>query len=279
MLRWEMRWILSLLVVLVGCAGPPRLDGGIREPMHVTKGRLLVSAKLSGQPIVFLVDTGASVTSLSTAAARRLGIHPLGPTDINGTLPAQHGIIKQLEIGAEQYDDVPVVIVDLPNARDSRVQFDGILGLDILTRHDLVLDLARRTISLHPIGTLARESIITSQMERVGISHGHKGLILMQVQFDDHPPMPAFLDLGAPISVINVQAALMLGMHGPGHTRIHSMMIGNVDVRPRHMLVQNLPAFDILGLSKRPAMLIGSDVFEDRVLAIAFRDRVAFLSK
>jgi len=273
-----MRWIL-LLLVLVSCGGATRLDGGIREPMHVTKGRLLVSAKLSGKPGVFVVDTGASITSLSTSAARRLGIAPLGPTDINGTLPAQIGIVKTLEIGAVQYDDVPVAIVDLPNAQGSRVHFDGVLGLDILKRHDLVLDLASRTISLHPPGTLARESIITSRMERVGISHGHEGLILMQVQFDGHPPMPAFLDLGAPTSVLNVRAAKMLGLRGPGRTRIRSMMIGNVDVRPPHVLVENLSAFDLLGLAKRPAMLIGSDVFEDRVLAIAFRDRVAFVSK
>jgi len=273
-----MHWILVLVAIMVGCAGaPPHFEGGIREPLAIKHGRLLIAARLDGKPTILVVDTGASITSLSTAAARRLGVEGTHQTEINQKISAQLGMLRTLSIGVSEHADVPVVIVDLPNARDSNVKFDGILGLDVLARHDLVLDLSRRTFTLHPPGTFARMPI-TAQMQRIDISKVQHGLIMMQVTFGDHPPIPAFLDLGAPNSVVNNAAAKMLGARGPAF-RPRDVRIGGAEITGRYFLVRDLSVFKYLGLSSQPAMLIGSDVFENRSLAIAFSDRVAYLSR
>jgi hypothetical protein len=270
--------IAALLAVLAGCGGvPARFDGGIKEPLGIDGGRLLVSARLDGTPSVLVVDTAASITALSTITAQRLGVEATSSTHINQNIAAQIGMLRSLSIGVADHADVPVAIVDMPNARDSDVKFDGILGLDVLARHDLLLDLSSRTLALHPPGTFARTPI-TSQMDRVDIEHGPHGLILMEVTFGDRAPIPAILDLGAPNSVVNNAAAVMLGAKRPAFEP-RDLRVGSVELDTRYILIRDLPLFERLGLNQRRAMLIGSDVFENRALAIAFSEGAAFVSR
>src|SRR5438067_7599517 len=129
-----------LMAAIAGCHGPPpQFAGGALAPLDIDGGRLVVSARLDGKPYRMVLDTGASITSISTEAARELGIEAVGDTQINDHIPAKLGVLHSLSIGVAEHADVTVVIVDMPNARDSAVAFQGILGLDVLAHHDIVL--------------------------------------------------------------------------------------------------------------------------------------------
>ncbi len=269
---------MILVLVLAACGGaPPRFSGGVLAPLEIRGERLLVSVKIDGKPRVMVLDTGASITAISTATARDLGIAVESTTQINGHLSAGVGTIKSLEIGLADHENVKVAIVDMPNARDSSVHFDGILGLDVLATHDLVLDFRRSTLALYPSGAMMDHDLLP-EMTRIALQRGSHGLMMLDVTIGNQPPMTAMLDLGAPITVVNQAAADQLGITQPMF-RAPSVSVGNVQLARRAMLVRDLPVFERAGLSHQPAVLLGSDVFARRSLVISVRDRVAMLSR
>lgn len=264
--------------MIAACGGaPPRFSGGALSPIEIRDERLLVSARLDGQARVMVLDTGANITSISTATARELGIASAAPMQINDHIPAGLGVIRSLSIGLAEHQNVRVAIVDLPNARDSAVRFDGVLGLDVLARHDVVLDFRKRTLALYPSGAIMEHDLMPA-MTRVALQHNADGLVLLDVGIRGRAPIRAVLDLGAPITVINRAAADQLGLTRP-MVRAPAMTVGDVQLARRPMLVRDLPVFARAGLADRPAILLGSDVFANRSLVIGYRDRVAMVSR
>ena len=77
-------------------------------------GHFWVKAKLNGETLDFLVDSGATITSISTAAAERAGISP-GPfpgmvQTANGEIVVQRGRAERIELGPIERRDLAVHI-------------------------------------------------------------------------------------------------------------------------------------------------------------------------
>lgn len=67
-------------------------------------GHFWVTARVNGQRVRFLIDSGATTTSLSDDAAQRAGVTPSGGFPVlvdtaNGTIKAQRGEIDRLTVG------------------------------------------------------------------------------------------------------------------------------------------------------------------------------------
>jgi Aspartyl protease len=266
---------LVLLLATAACtrnvpaSTPP--PGGASQKLEIaSSGHLLVTATIEGRPYVFVLDTGASITSLSTEAARELAIARTGSMQINDTIVAPTGTLRSLAISGVDLGDVPVAIVDIPDALASGAK--GILGLDVLARHDIVVDFVDGEFGVYPAGIVA-----SSGRALVRLDYGANGLILLDVVLADRTTVPAMLDLGAPVSVLNSSAGLLIGSRRNA-TQIVTRT-GDTTLNPVHMLVRDLGTFARLGLAHRPAIVLGSDAFEDRLLAISYRDRVAFVSR
>ena len=78
-------------------------------------GHFWVDGELNGETIRFLIDSGATTTSISAAAARRAGIEPSKgfPALVrtaNGVVPVQRGRASRLEVGSIERQDVAVHI-------------------------------------------------------------------------------------------------------------------------------------------------------------------------
>ncbi len=80
-------------------------------------GHFWVDARLNGEDVRFLIDSGATTTSISGATARRVGIEPRRglPAMVqtaNGTVAVQRGRAERLEVGHIVRDDLAVHISD-----------------------------------------------------------------------------------------------------------------------------------------------------------------------
>jgi aspartyl protease family protein len=78
-------------------------------------GHFRVRAKVNGADILFLVDTGATVTAISASAAQSAGLEPSSMFPVlvetaNGTVQSQRTRIARLEIGSIVREDAPAHI-------------------------------------------------------------------------------------------------------------------------------------------------------------------------
>ncbi len=269
--RWP--WVL-FVVAAAACARvvpasmpPPR---GASEKLDIARsGHLLVTAKLDGRPYVFVLDTGASITAVSAATARELGLATDGSMQINDSIVAPLGTVHSLALSGVEHADVPVAIVDLPDALE--VGARGVIGLDVLARDDIVVDLAGAEFGVYPAGTIAH-----SGRDLLPLAYGAHGLILLDVVLGGTTTVPAMLDLGSPVSMLNSSAAML--MAAKSNIIPIAARTENTALQPVDMLVSDRGTFARLGLAHRPALVLGTDVFEGRVLAISYRDRVAFVA-
>jgi clan AA aspartic protease (TIGR02281 family) len=111
---------------------------------------VLVPGKVNGQVIgYFILDTGATFTSVSRLVADQLGISAGGSTvrltTASGTILAPLALVDELEIGGAVARHVAAVIHDLPNVPPNVV---GLLGLSFLERFRVNIDLTSGILSL-----------------------------------------------------------------------------------------------------------------------------------
>jgi aspartyl protease family protein len=116
--------------------------GEVRVPV-ADDGHFWVDATVNGRPARFLVDSGASITTVSEATAREVGIRTDGRTayisTANGTAQVRQSYADKLAVGPIERTDFPVDV----NAGDRT----NILGMNFLRTlrgwrvegHDLVL--------------------------------------------------------------------------------------------------------------------------------------------
>ena len=145
MIRIEPRSVVvfaAALATSLACAGALRwMDGAgeaqaaIAAPSVVRSadGHYWAEATVEGRPMRMLVDTGASVVTLSRADAERLGVR-LKPHDFNQTLntasgqvPAARVLLTSLSVAGVEMTSVEALVVD----RDMPA---ALLGMSFLGR-------------------------------------------------------------------------------------------------------------------------------------------------
>lgn len=79
-------------------------------------GHFWVNARINGTPARFMIDSGASITALSSSTARQAGLNVdsnepgVAMRTANGTIIAQRSSVASLTIGDIQASDVPVIV-------------------------------------------------------------------------------------------------------------------------------------------------------------------------
>ncbi|HZF42057.1 MAG TPA: TIGR02281 family clan AA aspartic protease [Sphingomonadaceae bacterium] len=99
--------------VLVGRASDTAVADGsvVRIPIS-GDGHFWVDARINGAPVRLMVDSGATVTTLSPTTARAAGIEPSGlPVLVgtaNGTIQIRRGRAERFEVGTIVREDLSV---------------------------------------------------------------------------------------------------------------------------------------------------------------------------
>ena len=253
----------------------PRTRGPCRRA--TSKAEFSIQVRVDGKgPFGFIVDSGAECSVIASELADTLAL-PRGKSvqlrDIIRSIPAETVRVDELAVGGARLRRA-----ELPIVPRNWIGADGILGLDVIDGHKLVLDFARSAMTLgdpRPVSILYRrpeEAII-----KAGGAHGKLTAIDC---FVDGVTVAAFLDTGAEVSVGNTRLLNSLASHRPFNpgdevVRISGVTGGVLDchvVTLSHLTlpelefqdcpiaIADLQIFDIWGLSKRPALFIGMDL-------------------
>jgi len=130
------------------------LTEDIAVPLTKTGGSLVVRVLLNQERSAqLIVDTGASMTVLSTDVALDLGI--LGTTETElltvntagGTVQVNMNYLPSMAIGAAQASNVAVAIHDLPDVPE---HIEGLLGMSFLKHFLVTLDSEHARLILRP---------------------------------------------------------------------------------------------------------------------------------
>ncbi len=129
--------------------GEPTL-AAVRVAFQRRGASVLVPARVNGQAIgYFILDTGATFTSVSRLVAGSLGISGGGSSvrlvTASGTIQAPLALLDEVDVGGAVARHVSAVIHDLPNVPPNVI---GLLGLSYLERFRVNLDLTSGALIL-----------------------------------------------------------------------------------------------------------------------------------
>lgn len=257
--------------------------------------RMTVPVSINGsEQFPFIVDTGSERTVISNELAQRLKLES-GPqlklATITGTAYTDSYMIENLAMNTINID-----LIEAPGLQRSNLGAYGLLGIDSLEDHKVLLDFAGQKMDVLPsrkrsgLGKVERDMIIVTAKRRAGrmiLSDANIGGMRVDV----------ILDTGAQSSMgnlalreklrsrdrrfdyVQVTVKSVTGDLLTGDlTQIKGIVIGGVTIGDLPMTFADNYAFKALKLEKRPAILLGMDALKlfDRVLVDFANRRVGF---
>jgi aspartyl protease family protein len=111
------------------------IEGGEARFRANENGHFVVEAHINGNPIRFLVDTGASDVTLSPADARRLGIN-LETLNFNRRYATANGVVFGAPIRLDKIEIGPIAVRNVRASVNGADMRRSLLGMSFLERLD-----------------------------------------------------------------------------------------------------------------------------------------------
>jgi predicted aspartyl protease len=307
----------SLALLLAGCAVPAAARAAVPEPQgpqapllpearftpdHVTTElsgmedrlrRMTAPVMIDGQgPFEFVVDTGTNRSVISDRLAAMLKL-PAGRTvrldGIGGVRAAPTVTLARFQVGERVADRLAMPVL----AADA-LKCDGILGVDGLRNQRVVLDLAGQRLHIEPS---SRPDDRAGSVVRARNRYGQ----LTMVDTDlDGVQVGVIVDTGAEATIGNSVLRQVMGRRrsadpavvekvslqgATGETAygdyggVPDFRIGKLRVGNLRVIYADLHCFDVWGLSRKPAMVMGMDLIRlfDTVALDYGRNQVRFV--
>jgi len=235
-------------------------------------------------PFTFVIDTGAGSTSIADSLAERLTLPPLRPVMVHGITEAR--VTPSVAVGRLQLSGLGFRNLSCPVFPREQLGADGLIGLDVLGRFKLQFDVVRRAASLtmRGVAIIMGGDIQTGSRIRRGGLRAVTGpfgqMMLTQVSIEGQSVI-AFIDSGAQYSIGNLallravsarrtdsgrltRAVPIYGVTGQSLSadlaRVDDLRLGTNRLGSTPLLFADLHCFRTLGISGRPALLIGADL-------------------
>jgi predicted aspartyl protease len=298
--------VLFVLLWLTGCAsdiGTPRIAAACRlvevaqVPLETRGDMLFANARIDGEPITLLVDTGAERTLLTEATVDRLHLprdlqhatrtFGIGSSTATWDANLPNGIVLG---GAE----VPLDRVTVGRFAINEIagnHADGLLGADILRTFDIDLNVPMHEMTLYlPRHGCADVSPLWDQayvsIEGVSV-FGNRLLLPFEL---DGVPGTALLDTGAQMSSISQHMAERVGLleadfasdrtvmaHGAAPDQVPVRMHRFVTLRVGPAAIR-APVLPVVPMSSSMAdALVGGDFLRGRRVWLSFSTQQLFL--
>ena len=249
-------------------AAPTRLD---------RIGRVMTMVMLNGKgPFRFVIDTGASRSTLAPHLARALNLQPsvgrnVMLNGVTGAAEVTTVAVDTLEIGALRFEkqDLPVIFTSIMG------NADGILGVAGFQDQRIDVDFKRDRVSvLESNGKRPHYSMVTARATR-----NVNGLMIVDVRVGRRVRAKAVIDTGAERTLGNVALQMAMNrnkkrkdpvsavVHGAtpdiadGEVQsIKEATIGDMTLTNLDVIFADFHVFKLWGLDQEPAMLIGMDM-------------------
>ena len=156
--------MMGLLLLLAACeqAAPARVhapaDSAAGEVAFRMGGpgggALLVPVHINGEgPFDFALDTGATLTCVDAALARRLGLPEASGIAGTGVGIGSSGSVRFVEVdsfgvGAASAEALTTCVLDLQHIRTAGIEIHGLVGLNFLREFRVALDFDRNVLLL-----------------------------------------------------------------------------------------------------------------------------------
>jgi predicted aspartyl protease len=205
-------------------------DSVVRVSVRV-HGRLLVPVSVNGgTECPFLFDTGANTTVVSGRLARKAGVR-VGSEELANTFAGKialsAGRVDTLRIGNDSVAGLQVLVGDLAGVFNLDPEVDGILGEDILSRFNYLIDRRGRRLEIDEDDCMS-----TAILGAKVVFERRRGTITVPVAGG---ALHLMLDSGNPYLVVYDDVALRLRStvvdNANGHSAIVSS-IGRRTIRP-----------------------------------------------
>lgn len=250
-------------------AAPTRLD---------RIGRVMTTVMVNGKgPFRFVIDTGASRSTLAPHLARALNLQPsvgrnVMLNGVTGAAEVPTVAVDSIEIGALRFEkqNLPVIFTSIMG------NADGILGVAGFKDQRIDVDFKRdRVTVLESNGRRPNYSMVTARAHR-----NDSGLMIVDVRVGRRIKAKAVIDTGAERSLGNLALQELLNhgkkkkgdvlgavVHGatPDITdgevqTIREARIGDMTLSNLEVIFADFHVFKLWGLDDEPALLIGMDM-------------------
>lgn len=259
----------------------PNLGGDTLLAAPTTRdhiGRIMVKVKVNGQgPFAFVVDTGASHSTVSPALVKTLGLTPddasqIALDGITGAAVVPGVTVNTLEAGAWSVHHTPMPVLWAPVMAGA----DGILGAAGLSDESLVIDFTHdRVVIAKSVDTGLRTTALRVHGVRLT-----DGLLTIDSQVDGIH-LKAVVDTGAERTLCNapLQKALferegkdkgvarITSVYGATEDTVQGQIvqapivaIGTLRIANMDVVCGNFHIFDVWGMADKPALILGMDV-------------------
>jgi len=237
--------------------------------------RMTVEVQVNGRgPYHFVVDSGADTSAVGLRVARDLQL-PVGtPVILNGM--TERNVVDRVKLASLTVGPSTISELEVPALREEDLGGDGMIGIDALIRQRLMMDFENRVIKVEdsrkPVEHYTDEIVITARLQ-------HGQLILTQVRADRFS-LAAVIDTGSEITVGNLALRDRLVSRNlnknwtiattgvTGKTidlqlgTIREIRVGSIILHDVPIAFADVPPFKVFGLSKEPALLLGTDILQ-----------------
>ena len=197
------------------------LPGYKAVPVHYgPMNKMIMSVRINGQPANLLVDTGSNQLILDAEAAELFGVRPSphGPVYIRSTkiqgqsLPV--GFVQNMSAGSMNFGTSLVTLRRSSHADAASAAFDGVLGLDILFRHNALIN-CRTKLVFFKVDQARRINLgsvaASEKFTRVPIRREETGALTVACSIRGQPTR-LLVDTGAFVTILHEGFVKSLGL-------------------------------------------------------------------
>lgn len=165
------------LLLLSRPQSPPKVDLGGKPSVTVSAERLgnylQLDVMVNGKPAKFIVDSGAGLNVITTAAAKRLGIEGGTTIQTGGagkeSRPAKLVNLESVKIGDAEVRNDPAIVLDLPPV----LACDGLVGYSFLRHFASTFDYDQNQLTFHDATRFKAPADATATELKIAMNHPH----------------------------------------------------------------------------------------------------------
>lgn len=261
--------------------------GGENIDAKKVQSRMTIAVQINGTgPYRFVVDSGAGSSVIGRKIANTLQL-PVGtPVTLNGITGS--AIVPRVHVEELGMGPTSASFLQLPVLEERDLGGDGMLGIDALAEERLMLDFEKRLITIEDASRPAERwdgGVITVTAKR------RSGQLILTEAKANGQKVEAVVDTGTEITIGNsalreklvkrkvpIEKIGVIGVTGVEMeldlVRVGEIRLGSITLRNVPIAFADVPPFEIFGLTKGPALLLGTDLMENfRRVSLDFRSR------